>query len=145
MGELSRPGRPRGCCRLHRARRDSAFPVASQRSSHVQRRLDLLPRSEGHVGRRRRWLVNGALAVVSTTTDTFIVLIKYLLYQSIRLILFIQYEKNVFFSIGCFQLVSKIIIDIGTLKLYYNKEKYIIILNHIINIKIYLTFLWRAT
>jgi hypothetical protein len=28
---------------------------------------------------------------------------------------------------------------------YYNKEKYIIILNHIINIKIYLTFLWWTT
>jgi hypothetical protein len=28
---------------------------------------------------------------------------------------------------------------------YYNKEKYIIILNHITNIKTYLTFLWRPT
>jgi hypothetical protein len=28
---------------------------------------------------------------------------------------------------------------------YYNKEKYIIILNHITNIKTYLTFLWQPT
>jgi hypothetical protein len=28
---------------------------------------------------------------------------------------------------------------------YYNKEKCIIILNHITNIKTYLTFLWRPT